>query len=126
MATVTALKQAAEFSSEADNYLPLAEAVAQVRPRLCNCTNAAVPSVHACCCSICHVVSYHVLLSVVLECAVLCLFTAECSRYCGCAAVSWLSTAERSRYCCWVAVLCSPLLNAVGTVAVLQYCDIHC
>jgi hypothetical protein len=30
MATVTALKQAAEFSSEADNYLPLADAVAQV------------------------------------------------------------------------------------------------
>jgi hypothetical protein len=36
MATVTALKQAAEFSSEADNYLPLADAVAQVRHNAMN------------------------------------------------------------------------------------------
>jgi hypothetical protein len=31
MATCLALKQAAEFSNEADNYLPLADAVHQVR-----------------------------------------------------------------------------------------------
>jgi hypothetical protein len=31
MATVIALKHAAEFSSETDNYLPLADAVHQVR-----------------------------------------------------------------------------------------------